>query len=85
MSVTISHEMPLDRVVEEDNRHWYLRTAWLNDGAILVSVRSERAPAGTAAADMKPEAIELTPDEWEGDESLSISVSDLRALMAWPS
>jgi hypothetical protein len=84
MTLTLFHEMPHNWVATESDRRWNLRSGSLADGAIHAYLVSARAPEGATAIDLVPERIELMPDQWDGDEALSIPAAELREFMEWP-
>lgn len=88
MTLTIQrvvHEMHPTRVTDQEGR-WYLRHVAL-DADVSVFLVSERAPAGTVACELKPEALEFLG---LGDDGLVLGlvllpIALLTELMAWPS
>jgi hypothetical protein len=85
MTLVLFHEMPEGWTAPEDDRCWNLRSGSLADGTVHAYLVSARCPAGTAAADLVPDSVDLLPDEWEGDEALTIPAAELREFMEWPS
>lgn len=69
--------MPLEKVTDREGC-WYLR--YWQDDLRAVRLVSERAQAGTLAADLKPGCVEIDGDE----ETLSIAVEALREFVVWP-
>lgn len=78
VDLTETRGMDRDRVTEHEGA-WYLRQCYADD--FYVGLRSERAPSGTLATDLKPAAVEIVCDYEDG---LSLDVAQLAAFCAWP-